>query len=1333
MAEHFQQQHFNDIQTKFASSDLKQRLTALSECLKFDQGLDLLAQQALTDSSEQVQQSAYWVLYGDNPYLTESVNPKSPNVLAHDTISCVAISSEHKIIVGGSWKKIRIWNLNTGELAHTLDAHSHWVLSVAISSDGQYLFSSSIDKTVKIWSLKTKNILHTFTEHESWVNVVKITPDNKKLISGSADKTIKVWDLDSKKLIHTFNGHTGWVSSLAVSSDSQVLVSGSTDKTIKLWDLTNQSLLRTLEGHSDWVKAVAISSEHQSLITGSRDGVIKIWEKDPNTSAEKFNIPLGYILVWIISAILAKFTGGTTLTIPFLTQGFFFGESKNKSNFKSNVNTLNCVKTISKRFKTLTGFDISPNGNIQVIGSQTGSIYIKNSNQTNAIIDHSGFISSIAVSSNSKRFVSGGRDWIKIWDLQTGKYLYPLTGDSPKLKSLKISPAYKTLYCGEYQEFKVQGFDQYNKPIEIEKITWTATGGEIEDGLFQAGYSSGSNFNIQATVNLISCKASITILEKPQLKYLKISPDCKSIYCGEHQQFTVQGFDQYNKPIEIGQATWTATGGEIKNGLFQAGNISGSSFTVQAQADQVSCKISITILEKPQLKYLKISPDYQALYCEEYQQFTVQGFDQYNKPIEIEKVIWTATGGEIEDGLFQAGNIPGSSFTVQGQVDQVSCKISIIILEKPKLASLEISPSEAILYCGDSQKFSVEGFDQYNKPIEIGQVTWTANNIKLPNNGMFIVGDFEETVTIRATIEKISQSVQVKVIERPKLTSLSIEPKSIVMSPNQRHEFTVQGLDQRGNPISVGKVNWTQTGGEINNDGHYTVSFYSQGEYTVTASIPGQTISATAKVIVPSILTDLIILPNTISVEPNEPITFEVMGLNQVGNWIWVENVQWKCTPGGRINSEGVFRGGYEESQVIVTAKVNSIEASATVNLLPVLRQINIYPNQDSFIKPNESITFKAIGYDQYGNEIETGNIFWEAPGKRIDQKGIFTAYDNDKGFYKVTAKVSSLSPYDIRSKILTFGIYTKLLARSIKLAERLFSLSDTIQKLLNSSNLDTELQNKPAKTDNIFDNFGSDSDSDYSEEISNVEVDFQAWVIKQTIKMSVRILDWVGESCINFAQISDSVNVNVIPVLRKLKIQPEQVELKPNQGFQFKVTGFDQQGDFIIPNYIEWDATGGTIDHKGYFVPSPDSGGSYEIYAEAIPENISDLVEVKVVPVEQEDVDISSKFIDRNLGKNSLADNDSDFNQDSYKEHSIYQVDLDDSNNNFLYSRHSRQLNTVDYRFTRSRRHYESNHWFYRSQLFYDGYSLNDVGSYEDYLNYQDTRSLFEYLISDD
>lgn len=87
--------------------------------------------------------------------------------------------------------------METGELLRTLQGHSGWVQSVAISHDGQFIASGSNDKTIKIWSWETGKLLTTFTGHLGSVNSVAFSPDRLFLVSGSDDKTVKIWGCDS--------------------------------------------------------------------------------------------------------------------------------------------------------------------------------------------------------------------------------------------------------------------------------------------------------------------------------------------------------------------------------------------------------------------------------------------------------------------------------------------------------------------------------------------------------------------------------------------------------------------------------------------------------------------------------------------------------------------------------------------------------------------------------------------------------------------------------------------------------------------------------------------------------------------------------------------------------------------------------------------------------------------------------------------------------------------------------------------------------------------------------------------------------------------------------
>jgi centriolar protein POC1 len=52
-------------------------------------------------------------------------------------------------------------------------AHSAAVRSVDFSSDGQYLLTSSDDKTVKLWSVHRQKFQFSLNQHSNWVRCAK--------------------------------------------------------------------------------------------------------------------------------------------------------------------------------------------------------------------------------------------------------------------------------------------------------------------------------------------------------------------------------------------------------------------------------------------------------------------------------------------------------------------------------------------------------------------------------------------------------------------------------------------------------------------------------------------------------------------------------------------------------------------------------------------------------------------------------------------------------------------------------------------------------------------------------------------------------------------------------------------------------------------------------------------------------------------------------------------------------------------------------------------------------------------------------------------------------
>ena len=176
-----------------------------------------------------------------------------------------SFSPDGKYIASGLEKKIKIWEVETGEFVNTLSGAAFWVKSLSFSPDSKYI-ASEYYRTIKLWEVETGDCTKTFKGHTNTVKAVSFSPDGKYIASGSDDKTIRLWlnpaSLLSFKFVYINNSDTE-----LKSTTGKVLTKLPKGTKLKLEDKKDDYLfVKVSESLKGWVNKENVSREKPDLM-----------------------------------------------------------------------------------------------------------------------------------------------------------------------------------------------------------------------------------------------------------------------------------------------------------------------------------------------------------------------------------------------------------------------------------------------------------------------------------------------------------------------------------------------------------------------------------------------------------------------------------------------------------------------------------------------------------------------------------------------------------------------------------------------------------------------------------------------------------------------------------------------------------------------------------------------------------------------------------------------------------------------------------------------------------------------------------------------------------
>ena len=135
---------------------------------------------------------------------------------ANGVSSITVISDEISKIISGSYREVKIWDIESGECLQTFNiGHTHFIKSIINLSDDK-IASCDEDGKIIIWNIENGECLKMIEAHSDCIwKLAKLSKN--KIISCSNDKTIKVWDINKGICLKNLDGQDAEVFGLDFS------------------------------------------------------------------------------------------------------------------------------------------------------------------------------------------------------------------------------------------------------------------------------------------------------------------------------------------------------------------------------------------------------------------------------------------------------------------------------------------------------------------------------------------------------------------------------------------------------------------------------------------------------------------------------------------------------------------------------------------------------------------------------------------------------------------------------------------------------------------------------------------------------------------------------------------------------------------------------------------------------------------------------------------------------------------------------------------------------------------------------------------------------------
>jgi prepilin-type processing-associated H-X9-DG protein len=380
-------------------------------------------------------------------------------------VTGVALSGDGKTLVSMAHPfsdqrgEVTVWDTQTGQQKLSLEGHNGGVYGVAVSADGGRIVSWSEDRTVRVWNVKAGPEKLTLKGHGDAVLSVAVSADGERIVSGSAVE-VKVWDAQAGRAKLSLTGVQGFPAQLrtvVLSADGQRIISGSGHPwfagEVNVWDAATGASKHSLINRELAVFSVTASADGRSIVVGEG----KVGPAADHMLRQGKMPGFGEIVVWDEATGRAKLSFGDNCAQAFNSLAMSAdGELIVSACVDGPVKVWD-ARTGRERLtlpgKVAASVALSPDGR-RIITAEDKTLKVweaRTGRNELTLKGHTGAVTSVAVSTDGERIVSGSTDkTVKVWDAQTGQEVLTLEGHALAVTSVAMSRNGQRIVSGSF-------------------------------------------------------------------------------------------------------------------------------------------------------------------------------------------------------------------------------------------------------------------------------------------------------------------------------------------------------------------------------------------------------------------------------------------------------------------------------------------------------------------------------------------------------------------------------------------------------------------------------------------------------------------------------------------------------------------------------------------------------------------------------------------------------------------------------------------------------------------------------------------------------------------